>query len=81
VCSVRGARFGGWGWLSAAVDPLSVVVLCRALQAVNTAKREAYFDKVTKKRKVWLQALHEDAKNWIAEDEIEAVRWRWPTHG
>ncbi len=44
-----------------------------ALQSVNRAKRAAYFEKVTRKRTAWLQALHEDSKSWIAESEIDAV--------
>ena len=46
----------------------------RALQAVNRAKRTAFFEMQRRKRVQWLQALHEDSKNWIAESEVDTVR-------
>ena len=45
-----------------------------ALQEVNRAKRAAYFETVRRKRVQWLQALHEDSRNWIAENEVDSVR-------
>ncbi len=53
-----------------------VAVLCRLLQQVNRAKRDAYFEKVRVKRSAWLAKLNEDAASWIGEDEIESVRRR-----
>jgi hypothetical protein len=41
---------------------------------VRRAKRAAYFNKVERKRQEWLAAMNADAKNWIAADEIDAVR-------
>ena len=44
-----------------------------ALQAVNRAKRSALVEAVRRKRVLWLQALHNDSQNWIAESEVDTV--------
>lgn len=41
-----------------------------ALKEVRRGKRAAYFNKVALKRAAWLQALNTDAKDWVAQSEI-----------